>query len=122
MSYGMELLLASDLRLGDRVNLLPGEPYGWGTVVKVGELVEVYRPYVHIADFEYTGGVLHYLGHETVKIWREDKRPLMVSLPRPKSAASDLDKSEKVLDSGPGNCQYRSSGEETTNGNWQEEL
>lgn len=72
-------VLAKDLVLGDRVNLLPGEPYGWATVVNVtAEEVHLFRVYVHVSDVEYTGGLLHYTGHELVKVWREDSREFTV--------------------------------------------
>lgn len=68
-------LTAKDLVLGDKVNLLPGEPYGWATVVQItDEEVHMVRPYVHIGDFTYTGGVLNYLGNETVKVWAKSDR------------------------------------------------
>jgi len=63
-------LMASELVLGDRV-LLFDDAYGWGTVVKIAdEEVHVFRPYVHIGDFSYTGGVLHYIGSEVVKLYK----------------------------------------------------
>ena len=31
------------------------------------DVVSIFRPYVHIGDFEYTGGVLHYIGTEMVR-------------------------------------------------------
>jgi len=63
-------LKADELVLGDAVNLLEG-PYGWGTVVQItDEEVHIFRPYVHIGDFSYTGGVLHYTGHELVKRYK----------------------------------------------------
>jgi hypothetical protein len=69
---------ANVLLLGDRVNLFadqPGAAYGWATVVKVTEEeVTVVRPYVHVADFEYTGGLMSYLGQETCKLWRDGDR------------------------------------------------
>lgn len=69
---------ANILLLGDRVNLFadqPGAPYGWATVVKVDENeVTVVRPYVHVADFEYTGGLMSYLGQETCKLYRKSDR------------------------------------------------
>jgi hypothetical protein len=71
-------LKADQLVLGDRVRLFD-DPYGWGTVVNLrtgdtDDLVEIFRPYVHVGDFEYTGGVLHYIGSEMVKVWRRGHR------------------------------------------------
>ncbi len=71
-------LQASELVLGDQVDLLGG-PYGWATVVNItDDEVHMIRPYIHIGDFEYTGGVLHYTGHETVKVYRESDRTFEV--------------------------------------------
>ena len=72
-------LKASDLVLGDKVNLLGGEPYGWATVVQItGEEVHIFRVYVHVGDFSYTGGVLHFTGSETVKVWSKSDREFVV--------------------------------------------
>lgn len=69
---------AEALRLGDRVCLFEG-PYGWGTVVQVTEdEVHIFRVYVHVSDVVYTGGLMHYTGHELVKVWREDSRKFTV--------------------------------------------
>ena len=71
-------LKPAELVLGDRVNLLPGEDYGWATVVNItADTVELVRPYVHIGDFTYTGGVLHYIGVETVRLWTGSDRDMV---------------------------------------------
>lgn len=63
-------LKAAELVLGDQVDLL-GSPFGWATVVQItGEEVHMVRPYIHIADFTYTGGVMNYIGTETVKVFK----------------------------------------------------
>lgn len=68
-------LNATDLVLGDKVDLLGGDPYGWGTVVQItAEEVHIFRPYVHIGDFSYTGGVQHYIGTELVKVYKFSTR------------------------------------------------
>lgn len=67
-------LKADQLVLGDQVQLID-DPYGWGTVVNIADdHAEIFRPYVHIGDFHYTGGVLHYIGSETVKVWIKGAR------------------------------------------------
>lgn len=69
---------ADDLVLGDEVRLLEG-PYGWGTVVQIkDDEVHIFRPYVHIGDFSYTGGVLYYIGSELIKVWRGASRVFTV--------------------------------------------
>lgn len=71
-------LNTEDLILGDRVRLIDG-PYGWGTVVQVTEEeVHIFRVFVHVSDVVYTGGLLHYTGHELVKVWRKDSREFTV--------------------------------------------
>lgn len=68
----------SELVLGDKVQVVEG-PFGWGTVVEItDEIVKVFRPYVHISDFTYTGGVLHYVGHEYVTYFRDSRRAVEV--------------------------------------------
>lgn len=61
----------TELVLGDEIRAFEGA-YGWVTVVKVDEdTVTVFRPYVHVGNFSYTGGVLHYLGSETFTLARK---------------------------------------------------
>src|SRR5262245_1672465 len=57
---------ASELRLGDVVQSPRGiAPYGTCTVKQIeGKLITMFRPYVHTADFSFTGGVLCYIGVE----------------------------------------------------------
>jgi len=54
--------------LGDIVSMSGGCDYNTGTVCKVNDdgTVDVFRPYTHTADFSYTGGVICYVGIETV--------------------------------------------------------
>lgn len=67
-------LKPGDMVLGDQVRCFDG-PYGWGTVVNItDDEVHIFRPFTHIGDFTYTGGVLHYTGHELVKLFRDGKR------------------------------------------------
>ena len=73
-----ETIKVSELVLGDVVKLFDS-PFGWGTVVEVtDEVVKVFRPYVHINDFTYTGGVLHYVGHEYSTYHVDSRRPVEV--------------------------------------------
>jgi len=59
-----------DIVLGDAIKLMD-TPYGWATVVKIeGDNLHVFRPFVHIGNFSYTGGVLHYTGTETFTVVR----------------------------------------------------
>lgn len=55
------------ITLGDIVKLRgSGNTYSEGTVKKVNEdgTFVVFRPYVHTADFSYTGGIICYVGIE----------------------------------------------------------
>lgn len=64
------------LSLGDIVQLFD-DGYGTATVVQItDDEVHLFRPYVHTADFSYTGGVIPYIGTETVKLWRKDSRDI----------------------------------------------
>lgn len=58
---------ASDCRLGDVVRVIEG-PYCDSTVVDIIDRVYLFRPYVHISDFEYTGGVIPYIGIENFDV------------------------------------------------------
>lgn len=54
-----------DLQLGDVVELFESEPYAHATVKKLSSnTATFFRPYVHTADFSYTGGVICYIGIE----------------------------------------------------------
>ena len=64
----------AELRLGDEVDL-GLESYGTATVVKIKDgVVELIRPFIHIGEFSYTGGVLNYIGTETVKLFVDSTR------------------------------------------------
>ena len=63
-----ELKMRDKVRLGDF-------PYADATVVQITDNeVKLFRPYVKVEDFDYTGGVLHSVGFEYVKFWKEDER------------------------------------------------
>lgn len=77
--------LARDLQLRDVVRSTHG-PFSDSTVRKLATkddpFITLFRPYVHCADFEYTGGVITYIGHEDFKIYADDARPYL-RYPRP---------------------------------------
>ena len=59
---------AAELRLADRVRLFEGE-FGDAVITKIEEdAVTAFRPYATTADFSYTGGVIPYIGTETVRL------------------------------------------------------
>ena len=67
----MTILETKDLRLGDVVVGMFGgsepdfSPYMDQTVVNVtAEKIVLFRPYVSLADFTCTSGVIHYIGAE----------------------------------------------------------
>jgi len=71
-----ELSLRSEVRMKD-------SPYMVATVKQIeGDYITLFRPYVATADFEYTGGVITYIGIEeykihsstTVEVWDESKK------------------------------------------------
>ena len=60
-------LKAHELKLADIVELFD-DGYGTATVVQITESeIHFFRPYVHTADFSYTGGVIHTIGFEYCK-------------------------------------------------------
>jgi len=65
---------AKDLQLGDVVEWESSEmPFSTMRVVQIeGGFVTLFRPFVKIDDFSWSGGVLHYLGFEYVKVRRDD--------------------------------------------------
>jgi len=64
----------SEMRLGDVVRLKGMQAFADSTVQKIDtKSVHLFRPYVHTADFEYTGGVLCYVGIEQYAISKSDK-------------------------------------------------
>lgn len=68
------LVVAKNLQLADVIRR-PGceSPYGCGTVKSIedGHAI-VFRPYVHTADFSYTGGVICYIGFEMYPVPMND--------------------------------------------------
>lgn len=60
----------SDLALGDVVEAFDG-PWSSAVVKRItGDSVELFRPYGVSEDFEYTGGVICYIGLETFPVWK----------------------------------------------------
>jgi hypothetical protein len=75
-----ETVKYSELQLGDQVQFFD-DAYSVGTVKRLTkDSVEVYRPYVHTADFVYGGDdssdVICYIGTETIKLWRDADRTI----------------------------------------------
>jgi len=60
------LITAKQMQLGDTVQLASGAvPFCACTVKQIRDgFVTLFRPYVHTADFSYTGGVMCYVGVE----------------------------------------------------------
>jgi hypothetical protein len=59
------LVPTKELKLGDVIRSDHAGVYVDSTVVKIeSPFVTLIRPFVHLADFTYTGGVMHYIGTE----------------------------------------------------------
>jgi hypothetical protein len=55
---------SKDLQLRDRVKVT-SDAYGCATVKQIKDgFAHCVRPYIHAEDFEYTGGVITYIGYE----------------------------------------------------------
>lgn len=68
----MQLIATNALQLADIIRLSPEpEPFA-DAIVNMITVDEVHciRPYMHHADFSYTGGVICYTGHDTFKLSR----------------------------------------------------
>lgn len=63
-----KLAESREIGLGDVVSLGWTDGYDNATVCQVNEdgTVNLFRPYTHTADFSYTGGVICYVGIETI--------------------------------------------------------
>jgi hypothetical protein len=65
----MEKVTASQLKLGDVIQVFEG-PYGTATVKKIeSEKLTLFRPYALTQDWSYTGGVICTLGIEEYSIF-----------------------------------------------------
>ncbi len=68
ISISTNALTGKDLQIGDVVKQLPinhNEAFSELTVVNIDReknLITFFRPFVHLGNFLYTGGVLHYTG------------------------------------------------------------
>lgn len=63
----MQNIPRTEIKLGDIVQCFGGA-YGTGTVTQVTPTeIVVTRPYLHVSDVEYTGGLLAYTGLEVIR-------------------------------------------------------
>lgn len=79
------ILSASQLQLGDTVQMVRDSvtPFATSMVVQVTEnKVTLFRPYGHLGDFSYTGGVIPYIGTEKYDIERHYSSSTFVLLER----------------------------------------
>lgn len=68
-----------DFKLGDVIQLGNGGAYMTATVTQIREsTLTVQRPFLHTGDFEYTGGVLWYVGIEAVHLFRDSEHEYLV--------------------------------------------
>lgn len=71
----IQKIKTKDLRLADIViiNENRENSYNCATVEKIENgVITLFRPYVHTEDFEYTGGVICYVGVEHFSIFASD--------------------------------------------------
>lgn len=67
-----------EMKLADVVQLFDA-PFGHGIVHQIKDnIVYVFRPYAVTADFSYTGGVIPYIGMETVELSTTSQRAYRV--------------------------------------------
>lgn len=77
-SDGAQEVPLTDLKLGDVVATVRTAAYRAATVVKIdGDAVHLERPYIHTADFEYTGGVISYVGIDRYTLPLTDAWPVL---------------------------------------------
>ena len=71
-----------DMQLGDRVRMIwekQSPPFMDSVVKQITDLnVTLFRPYVHTADFSYTGGVICYIGIDTWNIARDSSTEFLL--------------------------------------------
>ncbi len=73
----MERVQAKDLKLGDVIRIRDNDPdsYSDSTVHQIREgMVHLVRPYIQIADFSCTSGVIWYIGVENYKVFLDSDR------------------------------------------------
>lgn len=66
----LKIVVPAELQIGDVVRL-QGMDCGYGdcTVVQIEEgWATLKRLYIHLGEFTYTGGVLNFIGTETIKV------------------------------------------------------
>ena len=64
-----EVIRAGDCNLGDTVNSGITAPFSSAVVIRKDEdEITCFRPYAVTSDFEYTGGVIPYVGHEIYNV------------------------------------------------------
>ena len=64
-----ENIRAGDCNLGDSVNSGITAPFSAAVVIRKDEdKITCFRPYAVTSDFEYTGGVIPYVGHEIYNV------------------------------------------------------
>ena len=74
----METVKQSELRVGDIVRSFDGS-YSDATVKQVeGDVIHLFRPYVHTSDFIGSGGLICYVGVENFTIFRSDRTITLV--------------------------------------------
>ena len=68
-------MLVREMTLGDIVSI-DNDTYSHAIVKQItNEWVTLFRPYVHTADFSYTGGVMCYVGIEEYKVHIDSTMP-----------------------------------------------
>lgn len=64
-----KIIRTKEIQLGDVVSLFPDDPFSTAIVRQIKDgFIHLFRPYVTIADFSYTGGVIPYIGIEDYTI------------------------------------------------------
>lgn len=67
-TYPNREMPVKDLQLGDLIRVSPG-PFGTAIVKQVTkEIVTFFRPYGVSEEFSYTGGVICYVGMESIEV------------------------------------------------------
>ncbi len=66
----MKTVKATELKIGDVVKIAEHTTtFSHSTVIQIEDgWITLFRPYVHLANFTYTGGVIPYLGTEKYKV------------------------------------------------------
>lgn len=68
-----------NLMLGDRVRLDGIDAYSDATVIDITDKeITLFRPYVQVSDFTYTGGLIPYIGIEKFNVWRDSDTEVLL--------------------------------------------